>query len=315
MRNAILFAVLMITISLSLPAAFADETYYGADVQVDSLGDAALLMGDISIRHGATTVRIALDPLFQDAHPGAQENVVETHPGAPEAISTFHPGAPERALEHCRSVTVPVLPGDLISLGVSLMSDAHSLSNLSAHTARIIYDIDLIDSLTGNVLLSMIHVSVGNGPLVSLPPVNAKFLYDGRASVKAFVAMRARVENIDPSLFGVEGLIVYAEQLAKPGLAKSVNDPAQLPVDAVEIAPNPAHAWTQLTYGVQRPGNVRVEIYDRAGRRVAQPVDSFLNAGRYTAGLNAESFPAGEYYVRVMQESVLVGVANLVVRR
>src|SRR5207249_9847894 len=51
----------------------------------------------------------------------------------------------------------------------------------------------------------------------------------------------------------------------------------------LELGPNPAKLATSMAYSLRAPGNVRIEVFDVTGHRVATPVDGFRSAGAHTA--------------------------------
>lgn len=76
-------------------------------------------------------------------------------------------------------------------------------------------------------------------------------------------------------------------------------------------SPNPFGATTTLRFTLDRPGPVRLDVYDLLGRRVAVPVDALLGAGPHQAAFDASSLPPGLYLAR-LQAAGRVAVQRLV---
>lgn len=77
-----------------------------------------------------------------------------------------------------------------------------------------------------------------------------------------------------------------------------------IPSPALDVSPNPFRPRTEITYAVPRAGNVKLEIYDLAGRLAATLVDTQRPAGRYSArwsGRTASgaSVASGVYLLRL----------------
>lgn len=103
------------------------------------------------------------------------------------------------------------------------------------------------------------------------------------------------------SFFPGEYRLYTSVRLPAPaaGYLTSASDPLA-PVWDVEIVPNPSPSGAgQLIFGLDRRAQVRIEVFDLWGRRVAQPVrHSALDAGEHFFEL-PQGLPAGAYMVRI----------------
>ena len=63
--------------------------------------------------------------------------------------------------------------------------------------------------------------------------------------------------------------------------------------------PNPAHQRTTVTYGIPTAGRVVLEVYDLLGRRVARPVDTSQEPGRYNVTIDVSNWSSGIYIYRI----------------
>ncbi len=68
--------------------------------------------------------------------------------------------------------------------------------------------------------------------------------------------------------------------------------------------PHPVRNRAQFTYAVPEATDVRIEMYDVLGRRVATLVDDQRPAGVYRARIDADRFASGTYFVRMQAGGV-----------
>ncbi len=67
--------------------------------------------------------------------------------------------------------------------------------------------------------------------------------------------------------------------------------------------PNPFNPTTRIAYALPKDGNVRIEIFNSIGQRVARIVDDVQKTG-YQEGLwNAAGFPSGVYFYSIELKS------------
>jgi hypothetical protein len=67
----------------------------------------------------------------------------------------------------------------------------------------------------------------------------------------------------------------------------------------VSLAPNPSNGSAKLSYVVKQEGNVKILLYDAAGRLVNTVVHEIKNAGDYSFTLDNKALAAGVYFIRV----------------
>jgi len=68
---------------------------------------------------------------------------------------------------------------------------------------------------------------------------------------------------------------------------------------SVKLLPNITKGYAKLSYTVTKEGNVRISIFNAAGRLVNNLVNETKPAGEYTFTLNNQNLAAGIYFVRV----------------
>lgn len=83
------------------------------------------------------------------------------------------------------------------------------------------------------------------------------------------------------------------------------------------VAPNPTASGAAATvrFELAAPADVRVEVFDGLGRRVAVLHDGPLGAGPHAMAARSEGWPAGLYVVRALAGGRLAGTARLAVVR
>jgi hypothetical protein len=94
------------------------------------------------------------------------------------------------------------------------------------------------------------------------------------------------------------------------------NDPVQEELIArLELAPNPATRSTRLTYTLQRPGNVNLQVYDLTGKRVRSLVTGQTTpAGTHTLQVRTDDLPTGQYLVVLESDGVRKSAQLSVIR-
>lgn len=81
------------------------------------------------------------------------------------------------------------------------------------------------------------------------------------------------------------------------------------PIRAFNLAqnyPNPFNPTTTIRYELPVPSEVKLEVFDVLGRKVATLVNARLSAGQYDAVLNASGLSSGVYFYRLQAS----GAAN-----
>lgn len=63
--------------------------------------------------------------------------------------------------------------------------------------------------------------------------------------------------------------------------------------------PNPFNPTTNIRFDISKQGNVKLAVYDIAGRQVAELINSNYNAGKYTFDFNAQNLATGVYFYRL----------------
>jgi glycosidase len=103
---------------------------------------------------------------------------------------------------------------------------------------------------------------------------------------------------------------------AEPGLITVSNEPADEMAFSFTLDqnyPNPFNPSTEISFTLDRPGEVRLEVYDMLGRRVAVLLEGVRPAGQASVRFDAHDLPSGTYFYRLdLEGSVLVRPMTLI---
>ena len=96
----------------------------------------------------------------------------------------------------------------------------------------------------------------------------------------------------------------------------STEDPGELPVSGALLTnyPNPFVDETQLRFTTEKPGHVRLEVFDVLGRQVATATDQLYGGGSHQVRLRGAGLTSGVYLVRLQVDGRQVGVQKMVRR-
>lgn len=86
-----------------------------------------------------------------------------------------------------------------------------------------------------------------------------------------------------------------------PADPNAADDPNALPVKQfmANNYPNPFNPTTTISFSVPLSGQVRLAVYDVLGRKVADLVNEYKDAGSYHVSFNGENLPSGLYFYRM----------------
>lgn len=63
--------------------------------------------------------------------------------------------------------------------------------------------------------------------------------------------------------------------------------------------PNPFNPETRINFSVPKASNVKLSVFDAAGREIAVLLNSYIKAGVYEIHWSAENFPSGAYFCKL----------------
>ena len=67
--------------------------------------------------------------------------------------------------------------------------------------------------------------------------------------------------------------------------------------------PNPFNSSTTIYYTINKPGKVRLQVYNSAGQVVKTLFDEYRNSGRYSVNFNAQNLPSGVYFYQLKSDT------------
>jgi hypothetical protein len=76
-----------------------------------------------------------------------------------------------------------------------------------------------------------------------------------------------------------------------------VNLPKHFALD--QNYPNPFNPVTQIRYALPQAAQVKLEVYNSLGQKVAEPMNDYQPAGNHVAEFQAGSLPSGIYFYRI----------------
>lgn len=86
-------------------------------------------------------------------------------------------------------------------------------------------------------------------------------------------------------------------------ISTDVKDELPLQYSLDQNYPNPFNPTTQIKYSIAKAGVVTLKIYDILGRQVADLVNRYQEAGKYTVDFNASRLSSGVYIYRIESSS------------
>ncbi|REL38136.1 T9SS C-terminal target domain-containing protein [Rhodohalobacter sp. SW132] len=106
-------------------------------------------------------------------------------------------------------------------------------------------------------------------------------------------------------------------EITFPGLGTSVDDPvAEIATDYKlnQNYPNPFNPSTTISYNLPENSMVRLEVFDMAGRRVAELVNGRQSAGSHQAEFDASKLSSGVYHYRLRAGEMMLSRQMVLVK-
>jgi hypothetical protein len=130
------------------------------------------------------------------------------------------------------------------------------------------------------------------------------FMFDGAESFNQDLSMWC-VENIpsEPADFATGSPLLpeYYPEWGECPTGTDVNPAAQIPerVSLAQNYPNPFNPGTEIEYALPETAEVRLEVFNMMGQRVATLVSTRQTAGNYSVRFDAGSLASGTYVYRL----------------
>jgi hypothetical protein len=156
----------------------------------------------------------------------------------------------------------------------------------------------------------MIEFTVNSGNQVSAAFAHKGIVEPEYSSVFVHVTIRAAADWSDHPTVTlnrislVDGSETYEPKNMTLSLERDaeVKDPfTELPESTLLLQnyPNPFNPTTQIEYTLSEPGNVRIDVYNTLGRRVATILNESRPAGEYTLQFDGSNLSSGIYFYRM----------------
>ena len=71
------------------------------------------------------------------------------------------------------------------------------------------------------------------------------------------------------------------------------------------IYPNPFNPVTKITYGLREYSNVKIDIFDLSGKKVANLINKFQSSGYHSIDWNADNQASGIYFVKMITDEYI----------
>jgi hypothetical protein len=117
---------------------------------------------------------------------------------------------------------------------------------------------------------------------------------------------RPEIVNLGSGVYGVAYLsdtspVVRGAYFDKSGSPSGLAEQRRLNADlnVLNVTPSPLKGHGRLNYTLNRPADLRVEVYDRAGRLVRTLFDGHSPTGRQSLSLDASGMVPGVYFCRL----------------
>jgi len=132
---------------------------------------------------------------------------------------------------------------------------------------------------------------------------------------------RPAIEDLGAGVFGVVYLsdtspVVRGAYFDRSDWPYGLAEQRRLIVDEniLNVTPNPLSGLGRLNYTLNRPADLRVQVYDRAGRIVRTLFHGHSPAGRQSLGFDATGMAPGVYFVRAHADGRALTVPMTIVK-
>ena len=215
-------------------------------------------------------------------------------------------------LGHCVKIDVQSFSLHNIGLHVSLYQDVklekdhkYELSFLVYAPQEKIMDVDIVCRNDWDDVL--LHVST---KMEGVQEFSNEFAIDDLDADKKYSLMIGA---------GVQTRPIYIKWVSLKDLGP-VSDVEKTPhvVRAFKLLPaypNPFNPTTTIAYNLQRPGNVKLTVYNALGEEVAELVNNFQAEGSHSVLFDAQHLPTGIYFYQLQMEGTYSEMKKMLLLR
>jgi hypothetical protein len=156
-----------------------------------------------------------------------------------------------------------------------------------------------IETISGTAVSTLLSDSLGlsGRKIVDISP------YAGQTITVRLVGIVPTVAD-DRLAIGVGNVYVNADPSAADSLAKQVREKVSK-CDLALSYPNPFNLSTTIRFNLQEKAHVSLAIFDVLGKRVAELINGYVEAGLHSSQWDASNVASGIYFARfiVMNEA------------
>lgn len=105
------------------------------------------------------------------------------------------------------------------------------------------------------------------------------------------------------------GILSFTEQLSTSTTGENPETPQVFKLN--QNYPNPFNPSTTIQYDLPKASNVKIEVYNVIGVRVATLVDDQKTAGSHTTQFDASSLASGMYLYRLLADGALIATKKM----
>lgn len=207
------------------------------------------------------------------------------------------------------SATEPVL-----LMGTKLLSTAYPVSFRAINNEEIFDERSGGDGFTNDEKWAFMSsgiqtTAVDNTDVSTMITAGPFRLSPGQPVDIAFALMAARNEN-QLGAYADRAQVFWEDVLSQlpPFPVANEDEPDLLDFELLPAYPNPASASVQLAFTLPTAGNVRVDVFDMLGRKVATLLDKTVRAGRHQVQWNGRNYKQeavsnGVYFFKVQADT------------
>ena len=74
------------------------------------------------------------------------------------------------------------------------------------------------------------------------------------------------------------------------------------PSQLLSVYPNPFNAIANIKYFIEKPSDIKIEVYNYIGQKTATLINNFHNIGEYNIQFNGSDYSSGLYFIHIISE-------------
>ncbi|MBK7265017.1 MAG: T9SS type A sorting domain-containing protein [Ignavibacteriales bacterium] len=154
----------------------------------------------------------------------------------------------------------------------------------AAMTAGMKFDLEVAENVNFTNSTLFENLTTTNQPLQGLSPNKSYF-------------WRVRTKNSDGAYSYYSGLGKFQVMDGATDIKDMALVPAEFGLD--QNFPNPFNPSTTIRFALPTDVNVKLDVYNTLGEKIAEIVNGPMNAGSYSINFDASSLPSGIYFYRI----------------